>query len=648
MLGRALATAGAILLSAMAAPASAQNESQPCNANGQAVAYGDVLAGCTIEVVADLDTFTFNAVPGEVLRLVLTRTGGSSIFLCTEIRGPNNTIFLPMTCGNFDRVLEPVSVAGIYQVVVSEQGNDGTLLFNLSLERLFPLRAAVPVAPGDVLTGLEINPVADLDTFTFNAAPGDVLRLILTRTGGSSIFLCTEIRGPNNTIFLPMTCGNFDRVLEPVSVAGIYQVVVSEQGNDGTLLFNLSLERLFPLRAPVPVPLGDVLTGLEINPVADLDTFIFTAAPGDVLRLILTRTGGSSIFLCTEIRGPDNTIFLQASCGNVDRVLEPVSVAGIYQVVVSEQGNDGTVVFNMSLSCLSGTCARRHEDRDFNGDGKSDILWRHTSGTVYEWVLNGTNIIGQGSPGGATSDWTIARAGDFNGDKKSDILWRHVSGMVYIWLLDGTSIIGHGSPGGAAADWAIAGVGDFNGDEKSDILWRHTSGTVYEWLLDATNLIGQGSPGGATSDWTIAGVGDFNGDEKSDILWRHTSGTVYEWLLDATNIIGHGSPGGPPSDWTIAGVGDFNGDKKSDILWRHTSGTVYEWLLDATNIIGHGSPGGPPSDWTIVRVGDFNGDRISDILWRHTSGTVYEWLLAGVIVVGQGSLGGVSTNWQIQ
>src|SRR5262250_3185752 len=24
-------------------------------------------------------------------------------------------------------------------------------------------------------------------------------------------------------------------------------------------------------------------------------------------------------------------------------------------------------------------------DRDFNGDGKADILWRHSSGLVYEW-----------------------------------------------------------------------------------------------------------------------------------------------------------------------------------------------------------------------------------------------------------------------
>ena len=94
-------------------------------------------------------------------------------------------------------------------------------------------------------------------------------------------------------------------------------------------------------------------------------------------------------------------------------------------------------------------------DRDFNGDGKADILWRHTSGTLYEWLLNGTSIIGQGSPGSASTDWTIVGVGDFNGDGKADILWWHTSGTVYEWLLNGTTVIGTGSPGGASTDWQI-------------------------------------------------------------------------------------------------------------------------------------------------------------------------------------------------
>jgi len=285
---------------------------------------------------------------------------------------------------------------------------------------------------------------------------------------------------------------------------------------------------------------------------------------------------------------------------------------------------------------------------DFNGDGKADIPWRQNSGAVYAWLMNGTSVIGQGSPGGAPSDWSIAGVGDFNGDGKADLLWRHTSGGVYLWLMDGTSMIGGGSLGTVGTDWAIVGIGDFNGDGKADILWRQNSGTVYEWLLDGTSLIGQGSPGGVATDWTISRVGDFNGDGRADILWRHSTGTVYEWLLNGTSVIGQGSLGGVTLDWQIVGVGDFNADGKTDILWRQDSGTVYEWLLNGTSVIGQGSPGGASTDWAIAGVGDFNGDGRADILWRHSSGTVYEWFLNGTSLTGQGSPGTVGNDWFIQ
>ena len=147
-------------------------------------------------------------------------------------------------------------------------------------------------------------------------------------------------------------------------------------------------------------------------------------------------------------------------------------------------------------------------NRDFNGDGTSDILWRNTtSGQTYEWLLGwfavAGYVIGQGSPGIVSADWTIAGVGDFNGDRKSDILWRHESGTGYVWLLDGATVIGQGSLGTVSTDWTIVRVGDFSGNGRSDILWRHSTGTVYLWALDGVNVVGQSSLGSVSTDWQI-------------------------------------------------------------------------------------------------------------------------------------------------
>src|SRR5258707_15137311 len=94
-------------------------------------------------------------------------------------------------------------------------------------------------------------------------------------------------------------------------------------------------------------------------------------------------------------------------------------------------------------------------DRDFNGDGHSDLLWRNTSGAVAIWLMNGTSVIGSAVLGTVTTDWTIVGVGDFNGDAKADILWRHTSGAVAIWVMNGTSVIRSGGASGGRPQWPI-------------------------------------------------------------------------------------------------------------------------------------------------------------------------------------------------
>jgi hypothetical protein len=69
------------------------------------------------------------------------------------------------------------------------------------------------------------------------------------------------------------------------------------------------------------------------------------------------------------------------------------------------------------------------------------------SGNVAIWEMNGTTVLNHSSASVATvaSQWSIQLTGDFNGDGKSDILWQDTSGDVAIWEMNGTTVLNQNS-----------------------------------------------------------------------------------------------------------------------------------------------------------------------------------------------------------
>jgi hypothetical protein len=102
--------------------------------------------------------------------------------------------------------------------------------------------------------------------------------------------------------------------------------------------------------------------------------------------------------------------------------------------------------------------------------------------------------------------WHIKGTGDFNGDGKSDILWQGQDGTAAVWLMDGTTATFAGAVGSnPGPTWEIKGTGDFNGDGKSDILWQGQDGTPAIWTMDGTHVLSVGVAGSFNpgADWHV-------------------------------------------------------------------------------------------------------------------------------------------------
>jgi plastocyanin len=96
---------------------------------------------------------------------------------------------------------------------------------------------------------------------------------------------------------------------------------------------------------------------------------------------------------------------------------------------------------------------------DFNGDGRSDILWRNTS-TGGNIIWRSASSASQQAVSSLPTAWRVVGSGDYNGDGRADILWRNSStGSNAIWR-SGSS----GTPQAVTSvtnpAWTVAASGD--------------------------------------------------------------------------------------------------------------------------------------------------------------------------------------------
>jgi hypothetical protein len=241
---------------------------------------------------------------------------------------------------------------------------------------------------------------------------------------------------------------------------------------------------------------------------------------------------------------------------------------------------------------------------DFNGDGKTDILWRHDfSGENVLWYMNGANLAGGEftTPSALTDTrWKMVGTHDFNADLRNDILWRHdFSGENVLWFMNGSVLVsGTFLTPSALADtnWKMAGTGLFDGDAKPDIAWHHQpSGQVVLWYMNGSVLTsGTFTTPSSFPDlnWRLVGVADFSNplDGKPDFVWRNqVTGELIVWFMN--NSLKTGETFTTPSAltdtrWKLVATGDYNLDLKNDFVWRHDlSGENVIWFMNGAGLI---------------------------------------------------------------
>jgi hypothetical protein len=224
-----------------------------------------------------------------------------------------------------------------------------------------------------------------------------------------------------------------------------------------------------PTSAFLVIADAPVVTVLVPNAIASEDTpnsgsFRLTRA-GDITQdLTVNYTISGTATNGTDYTTLSGTATISAGGSFVDVLVNPINdtlAEGDETIQLSLAAGD----YNLG-NTTSGTVTILANDNpsDFNGDGKSDILWRNPStGQVAIWEMDGTTLLAGSGFINATPDatWQIAGTGDFNGDGKADILWRNASSyQMAVWEMDGTTLLAGSGLLSVAPDatWQIAGI----------------------------------------------------------------------------------------------------------------------------------------------------------------------------------------------
>jgi hypothetical protein len=305
---------------------------------------------------------------------------------------------------------------------------------------------------------------------------------------------------------------------------------------------------------------------------------------------------------------------------------------------------------------------------DFDGDKTTDLVFRQTT-TAPEslfviWLMNPdntrksgglVNLPGQTSGAAFSSSIVLNSVQDFDGDGKSDLIFRNTTPgaeYAYFWRMNGlTTRDAFARTDSFLNGYDIAGSGDFDGNGTKDMVWRNTrngAGAVAVWLFDTNGTINAGFVDQSmTSNFQLLSTKNLNAtigglstspqaDKNDDLTWYNTStGEVSLWTMNGLQTKQRAKTIPIPAPYFVTGVEDVNGDGNADLIWRdEVNSKVGIFLLEGASIkLPKFSDADITGNYYAAGFSDFNGDGATDILWRNRNGSATGDIVADAATV---------------
>ena len=318
--------------------------------SGERIRPGSVTVG-DLSVVGESDTYNFCGSAGDIIRVDMSRVSGA-VNPEVDIYRPDGTeLCEDSTTGSYISLECTLDTAGAHTVLAGDRHRDGMGEYSFYLQRLNSPGGATPLTFGEVFTASLVLQ-SERDSYTFSGATGDVVRLDMNRTGGSINSEVDVYRPDGTELCEDSTTGSYISLECTLDTAGTYTVLAGDRHQDGTGEYSFYLQRLNNPGGATPLTFGEVFTASLVLQ-SERDSYTFSGATGDVVRLDMNRTGGS-INSEVDVYRPDGTELCEDSTTGSYISLEcTLDTAGTYTVLAGDRHQDGTGEYSFYLQRLN-------------------------------------------------------------------------------------------------------------------------------------------------------------------------------------------------------------------------------------------------------------------------------------------------------
>jgi hypothetical protein len=523
--------------------------------------------GCTIPSAIQARSDVLSATPTSMSARLSVTVGGTEPFAYTWYEGPAHDVVNSTVVGNARTYLTPpLTQSKSYWVRVTNPCANGTTESNSITVSVGAITCQPPtittqpanqIVPTSGNTAHLIVGVAgyDLTYKWYRGSSGNTSSIVAGATGSS---LDVAVTGP----------------------ASYWVSVTNDCGTTNSATVNVSITTPVCSTPPTPVIIhpDHIIRGQTV--------VLSTDAVGDSYQWYQLREGHQH---------PDETPITNSNTRSITQI---PSYNTLYRVAVT---TNCTPVPKTSISDYTLLPVNVPVGSDFDGDGKSDLLFKNFDAPSV-WIANNTAPDARlwEATMSASTEWHANAVGAFDGGPWPWIAWHNnATGEHVVWKWNGHDFGANPyTVQSIDPEWRLVGAGDFTNDLRADLVFRNykpgsaNSGMIRIWPMNGTSA---GTPFDLTTSepdlaWKIVAVVDFDHDGVADLVWRNNTTLQNRlWLLLATgNLKQVVFPQDPnnldvtshDANWKLVGANDYDGDGEPDLLfWNQTTKAIRVWKM---------------------------------------------------------------------